>query len=249
MDAIQSSAPRSIPEFEIGEQVTFNPYGRRLSCTVMEVVAHSDGRIFYGLRGQAITRSTGLSIEESIHYEDHRLIALSNSITELAEREGFLESIDKFNRGLFEQGAKELAKALESVSPELKVQVKAAYLQAIGQPQENNDLHRISEKAEDKPGVAVDSTYADRRIMLAFSRLGEQTNRAIVIASQHEVSEVLESANRAGLVLTGRFPEDEPEKSPACIRTFSADFFRAQRFKETVNRGDFTPKKNTSFSL
>lgn len=249
MDAIQSSISRSIPEFEIGDQVTFNPYGKRLSCTVKAIAPHRDGRIFYELRGEAITRSTGISIEESIHFEDHRLIALSESGTALAEREGILESIDKFNSGLFEQGARELAKALEYVSPELKAQVKAAYLNAIGQSEENNDLHKSSERAEFKTGSAVDSSCPERRVMLAFSHLGEKTNRAVVIALPTEINEVLASANRAGLVLTGRFPEGEPEKSPALIRTFSADFFRAQRFCVSVATGDFTPKRNTAFNL
>ena len=65
-------------EFEIGQEVTFNPYGNPIKGIVKEVFfkniwGESDGRVYYKLTGSdgpLLTRTSGISIEESRYFEN-----------------------------------------------------------------------------------------------------------------------------------------------------------------------------------
>lgn len=238
-----------LPEFEIGDLVTFNPYGKQCKCRVKSISTHKDGRIFYELRGEAITRTTGLSIEESIHFEDCRLIALPGKIMELAEREGLAEPIEKFNSGHFEDGAKALKRALEYTSPDLRAFVTGAYLQAIHETEEAVKQFNLAAKLGGKLYETSQAGLGQGQVMLAFSDRAGGSNKAVVVAAQDEVEEVLNASKQAKLTLTARFPEVDPNDSPAKINTYLADFFKPKRFIESAQGSYFAPQTNPSLSL
>jgi hypothetical protein len=63
-------------EFSVNQEVTYRPYGKDVAAIVKEVdingsiSCENDTRVFYRLSGNANAVTSGLSIKESIYFEE-----------------------------------------------------------------------------------------------------------------------------------------------------------------------------------
>lgn len=57
------------PEFKEGDKVTFRPYEKSYKCQVVKVTRTEKDKVYYSLRGEAVSQTTGACILESKLYE------------------------------------------------------------------------------------------------------------------------------------------------------------------------------------
>lgn len=242
-------------EFQIGDEVTFNPYGKPWLCTVTDIETHPrTGRTMYSLKGQAITQTSGLSIEQSAWFEEYpALLRISGREASLLEREGLDITIATYNDGKFEEAEAQIRKIAQTIDKPLQAFVLGALEEAKG--------NKEQAKAHFSESLSLGFECARERmeniqsnVLLAFGTSPRVIN-TLLICDKEQVEAAVQHAQKANLSLVGGFPnaysgvhfDNENIYSPL------ADRYRFGRFVTDINEGvlfyEPEPKRSAAFTL
>lgn len=242
-------------EFQVGEQVTFNPYGKPWQCTVTGIETHPrTGRVMYALKGEAITQTSGLSIEQSAWFEEYPvLLKVSGREAELLQREGLDIPIAEFNDGRFNEPEARIRKIANSIDAPLKDYVLGALEEAKGNLR---DAKTLFEKAG-KMGLSGATERAGKlqsNVLLAFGASKGAINTMLVCPAK-DVATAVEHAKKANLSLVGGYPniDGEPDFESNNIYSPLADRYGLARFITDIDEGvlfyEPSPKRTASLSI
>jgi len=242
-------------EFQVGDKVTFNPYGKAWECEVTDIETHPrTGRTMYSLRGEAITQTSGLSIEQSTWFEEYpALFRISGQEAILLEREGLDIPIASYNDGKFEEAEVQIRKIAQVIDKPLQSFVLGALEEAKGNSKQAKE--HFGESLAMGCGAAKDRMdNVQCNVLLAFGTSPGVIN-TLLICDKDQVRDAVQHANKANLTLVGGFPSSYPgvHFDNESIYSPLSDRYRFGRFVTDINEGvlfyDLEPKRSASVSL
>ncbi len=228
------------PEFKPGDAVTFNPYGRPNSCVVTDVFNDPrSGELMYGLRGAAVTRTSGRSIQESKDFRPYpALLSIPHEIL-LRCREPSLEmAVERFNDGQFKVASSAIERLASSFDPGLRSYVLGALCLATGRPFDASAYFKTSFES----GVlgAKDRLDSDFQPLLLVFASESGSPFCAVLCDRSQKNEVLKIAESNLLRSVSEYPQlgVRPEDQVPSLRIAMVDRYDFNSFQSAGRAGE-----------